>query len=171
MARAVEVRGLQDTLRELRKFNPDLLKELKKDLTKQAQPIFTEAARRLPDVAAPNWGSKGRTGYSRNRAARGYKVSIRASKRVKNMNGSMAVINLTQTNAGGAIWDQAGSRGNYSPPVQRGAQFVRQLDRSSGNAQRGLWPASVSRRKDITREFQASITRLERVTNERLARR
>jgi hypothetical protein len=97
---------MQQTLRELRKFNPDLLKELKKDLTKQAQPIFADTAARMPEVAASHWGSKGRTGYSRARAIRGLKVSVRAAKRVKGMTGSYASINLTQSNAGGAIWDQ-----------------------------------------------------------------
>jgi hypothetical protein len=170
MARQIE--GLQQTLRDLRKFSPELLKELKKDLTRQAQPIFADAARRMPDRPAPNWGSKGRTGYSRARAASGMKVSVRASKRVKDMKGSMAVINLTQTNAGGAIWDQAGARGKYSPPQQRGAQFVEHLNRSTGKkAQRGLWPASVGRRDEIRRDFSGSIRKTEREINLRLARR
>jgi hypothetical protein len=99
------------------------------------------------------------------------KVSVRASKRVKEVRGSMAVVNLTQSNAGGAIWDQAGSRGKYQPPVQRGEAFVRQLDRSSGKAQRGLWPATVARRKTIVRDFESSIRKTEREVNRRLARR
>lgn len=169
---AQQIQGLQRTLRELGKFNPDLLRELKKDLTRQAKPIFADAARRMPDVAAPHWGSKGRTGYSRSRAANGMKVSVRASRRVKGMKGSMAVVNLTQSNAGGAIWDQAGSRGRYTPPQQRGEQFVRHLDRSTGKgAQRGLWPASVNRLDEIRREFTFSIKKTEREVNLRLARR
>jgi hypothetical protein len=32
-----EIRGMQQTLRELRKFNPDLLKELKKDPSLKAR--------------------------------------------------------------------------------------------------------------------------------------
>jgi hypothetical protein len=172
MARTREVKNLQATLKQLAKFNPELLKELKKDLTQQAKPIFADVARRMPQQATPNWGATGRTGYSRDRAMRGLKVSVRSSRRVRGTKGSMAVINLTNTNAGGAIWDQAGSRGNYSPPVQRGQQFVRHLDRSTGRgAQRGLWPASVSRLDEIRDEFTSSIRKTEREINMTLARR
>lgn len=173
MARAGEVKGLQKTLRELRKFNPDLVKELKKDLTKQAQPIFAATAARMPEVAASHWGSKGRTGYSRARAIRGLKVSVRAAKRVKGMTGSYASINLTQSNAGGAIWDQAGSRGKYKPPRQRGIAFNEALTRSSGGyeAQRGLWPSVVARRSEIEMNFRLSIDRTSRIVNLRMQQR
>ena len=172
MARAGEVKGLQQTLRELRKFNPDLVKELKKDLTKQAQPIFAATAARMPEVAASHWGSKGRTGYSRSRAIGGLKVSVRAAKRVKGMTGSYASINLTQSNAGGAIWDQAGSRGKYKPPRQRGIAFNEALTRSSGyKAQRGLWPSVVARRSEIEMNFRLSIDRTSRIVNLRMQQR
>jgi hypothetical protein len=167
-----EIRGMQQTLRELRKFNPDLLKELKKDLTKQAQPIFADTAARMPEVAASQWGSKGRTGYSRARAIRGMKVSVRAAKRVKGIRGSYASINLTQSNAGGAIWDQAGSRGNYQPPRQRGLAFNAALTRSTGRgAQRGLWPSVVARRSEIEMNFRLSIDRTARIVNLRMQQR
>jgi hypothetical protein len=167
-----EIRGMQQTLRELRKFNPDLLKELKKDLTKQAQPIFTATAARMPEVAASHWGSKGRTGYSRARAAGGLKVSIRAAKRVKGIRGSYASINLTQSNAGGAIWDQAGSRGKYQPPRQRGIAFDAALNRSTGRkAQRGLWPSVVAQRSKIEMNFRLSIDRTARIVNLRMQQR
>lgn len=167
-----EIRGMQKTLRELRKFNPDLLKELKKDLTKQAQPIFAATAARMPEVAASQWGSKGRTGYSRARAIRGMKVSVLSAKRVKGISGSYASINLTQSNAGGAIWDQAGSRGNYQPPRQRGVAFNAALTRSTGRgAQRGLWPSVVARRSEIEMNFRLSIDRTSRIVNLRMQQR
>ena len=165
---ANEVKGLQTVLRELREFNPDLLKELKKDLQEQAQPIIKAASARIPDVPARGWSSSGRIGFNKARVTRGMKVSLRASKRVKGVGGSYAVVELVQSNAAGAIWDQAGTRGDYKPPAQRGINFVDALNRSSGRAQRGLWPASVGRRKDIEKSFEASIRATERKANARM---
>jgi hypothetical protein len=165
---ASNVKGLQEVLRELRKFNPDLLKELKDDMQKQAAPIIKAASARVPEVPASGWKNKGRTGFSKAKTTRGMKVSMRASKRVKGTRGSYAVVELVQSNAAGAIWDQAGTRGKYSPPVQRGAAFVDALTRSSGKPQRGLWPASVGRRRDIAKAFEKSIRQTERKANMRM---
>ena len=167
-AGATNVRGLQDVLRELRKFNPDLLKDLRKELQDQAQPIIKAAGNRVPETPARGWSQRGRTGFSKARVQRGMKVSIRSSKRVEGMRGSYAAIEIVQSNAAGAIWDQAGTRGNYKPPTQRGAAFVDALNRSGGKAQRGLWPASVGRRKDIAKAFEATIRSAERKANARM---
>ena len=167
-AGANEVRGLQTVLRELREFNPDLLKELKKDLQEQAQPIIKAASARVPDVPASGWSQSGRVGFAKTRVTRGMKVSMRASKRIKGVRGSYGVVELVQSNAAGAIWDQAGTRGNYKAPTQRGINFVDALNRSSGKAQRGLWPASVGRRKDIAKAFEATIRAAERKANARM---
>ena len=170
MARAQEVEGLQKTLRLLREFDKDLVKDLKKDLTKKAQPIFSDARSRIPDRALSGWSNKGRLGYSPARARSGMKVSVRLSKRVRGMKGSMASVSLSQGNAAGAIFDQAGQRGKYSPPVQRGAAFVDALNRKHGKAQRALWPAAVGKLPEIRRSFIASIKVQESRTNQKLKR-
>lgn len=162
------VRGLQETLRELRKFHPDLLKELRKDLRKTADPIVKDARSRVPAQPASGWREGGRIGFKQSKARSGYKLRMRSSARVSGMKGSAATIDLVQNNAAGAIWDQAGQRGNYKPPTQRGAAFVDALTRSSGKAQRGLWPASVGKRKDLARAFEASIRDAERKANLRM---
>jgi len=165
---ANEVRGLQAVLRELREFNPDLLKDLKKDLQEQAQPIIKAASARVPDVPARGWSQSGRIGFRKTRVTQGMKVSMRASKRIKGVRGSFGVVEIVQSNAAGAIWDQAGTRGRYKAPTQRGINFVEALNRSSGKAQRGLWPASVGRRKDIAKAFEVSIRAAERKANARM---
>lgn len=165
---AVEVRGLQAVLRELRKFNPDLLKDLKKDIEAQAQPIIKAASARVPEKPARGWSRSGRVGFSKARVVRGMRVSMRSSKRMRGIRGSYAVIEIVQSNAAGAIWDQAGTRGRYTVPTQRGINFVDALNRSSGKAQRGLWPASVGRRRDIAKAFEASIRAAERKANARM---
>ena len=170
MARAQEVKGLQQTLRLLREFDKELVKDLKKDLTKKAQPIFIDARSRVPDVALSGWSKKGRLGYSPARARSGMKVSVSAAKRVKGMKGSMASVNLYQGNAAGAIFDQAGQRGKYSPPVQRGQAFVEALNRKHGKAQRALWPAAVGKLPEIRRSFIVSIKIQESKTNQKLKR-
>jgi hypothetical protein len=167
-AGANEVKGLQTILRELRQFNPELLKDLKKDLQEQAQPIIKAAGARVPETPASGWSRNGRIGFDKTRVTRGMKVSMRASKRVRGVRGSYAVVELVQSNAAGAIWDHAGQRGNYKAPTQRGINFVDALNRSAGNAQRGLWPASVARRKDIAEAFEASIRAAERTANARM---
>ena len=169
MARAQEVKGMQKSLRVLREFDKNLIKDLKKDLTKKAQPIFDEARSKVPDVALSGWSKNGRLGYSAARVKSGLRVSVRASRRVRGMQGSMASISLYQGNAAGAIFDQAGQRGNYTPPVQRGAAFVSGLNKH-GNAQRVLWPAAVGKLPDIRRAFIMSIEFQESKTNQKLKR-
>ena len=82
----------------------------------------------------------------------------------------MASISLSQNNAAGAIFDQAGQRGKYSPPVQRGAAFVDALNRKHGKAQRALWPAAVGKLPEIRRSFILSIKLQESQTNQKLKR-
>ena len=168
---ATEVKGLQQVLRELRKFNPDILKEVRKDMKDQAQPIIRAAASRIPAQPASGWKSGGRLGWNKAKAVRGMKVSLRSSKRIRGVRGSYASVELVQSSAPGAVWDQAGQRGNYKAPVQRGANFVDALTRSSGKAQRGLWPASVGKRKDLGKAFEKTIRAAERKANARMAAR
>jgi hypothetical protein len=166
--RGHEVKGLQATLKVMRQFDKSLLKELKKDLTREAQPIFADARSRMPSQPTSHWGSGGRLGWSQTRAQSGFKVSVGVTKRVRGMKGSFAAISLYQANAAGALFDQAGQRGKYKPPVQRGAAFVARLDRDSGKAQRGLWPASLGKMNDVRAAFIRSIHELELVANARM---
>lgn len=62
MGRVKEVDGLQMTLRILRDFDKALIKDLKKDLTKKAEPIFADARSRIPDRALSGWSKTGRLG-------------------------------------------------------------------------------------------------------------
>jgi len=170
MARAGEVKGLQLTFRLLREFDKELVKDLKKDLTKKAEPIFADARSRIPERALSGWSRKGRLGYSPERVRRGFKVSVRVSKRVAGMKGSMASVNLYQANAAGAVFDQAGQRGKYTPPRQRGVAMVDRLNHDYGKAQRALWPAAVGKLPELRLAFMASIKIQESKTNRKLKR-
>lgn len=171
MGRVKEVEGLQMTLRILRDFDKSLIKDLKKDLTKKAEPIFADARSRIPDRALSGWSKTGRLGYSPARVRRGFKVSVITAKRVEGMKGSMAMIRLYQANAGGAVFDQAGQRGKYKPPTQRGIAMVNRLDHDYGKAQRALWPAAVGKLPELRHAFQASINHQEMIYNQKLKMR
>lgn len=162
--------GLNETMKILRKADKVLYKEARKEVIKSADPIVKDARARLMPQAPENWrGWRG--GYSRGAASRGIRARLR-NERVTGFTVTRTIFEVVQNNAGGAIYDNAGSRGNYTPPVQRGANFVDKLDRLSGySAQRALWPAAVKNRDKVHDSFKRATFNMADVLNEELARR
>lgn len=164
------VLGVNETLRTLKRMEPELYKQARKDVVKTADPIIKTARGRLMDQSPKNWvGWRG--GYSRGAASRGIRAQLK-QERVRGFDGRRMIFRVVQNNAGGAIYDNAGSRGNYSAPVQRGQNFVDKLTRQSGySAQRALWPAAVKHRDDVHAAFRRSAFNMADVISEELARR
>ena len=163
---AQEIIGLTQTLDLLRRMDKELLKQAQKELKKTVQPIIMDARARLPEVAASGWSRTGRVGYSRGRASRGLRAQI-GRDRVPGFSGRTTILRAVQSNPGGAIFDNAGSRGNYSPPVQRGAGLVKALNKH-GRAQRSLWPAALKNWGAVQRAVKQASFDMADVINEQL---
>ena len=163
---AQKIIGLSESMEILRGMDKELLKYAQKELKGTVQPMIMDARPRLPEVAASGWSKTGRVGYSRGKASRGIRAQIKRD-RVPGFSGRTTIFRVVQNNAGGAIFDNAGMRGNYSPPVQRGAGLVKALNKH-GRAQRALWPAAVKNRDAVQKAVEQASFSVADVINEQL---
>jgi len=143
----VEIKGLAETLSAMRKFEPDLAKNLNKEVRSFLTPVQKKAQGYFPSSIAglSNWMlvTKGRKinkqssafaavghfpRYNRAIAARGIKIIIGKTK--KNSRGFVTFYRISNITAAGAIYETAGrkhgqSRRAYkSNNPQAGAHFM-----------------------------------------------
>lgn len=165
-----EIIGLRESMRTLGKMDKVMLAESRKEVIKSADPIIKTARSRLPAGPLGNWGNW-RGGYSRGRASRGIRAQLRNEK-VLGYRGTQTVFRVVQNNAGGAIFDNAGSRGDYKAPIQRSLNFVDMLSRRSGHtAQRALWPATLEHGAEVDRRFRSAAFNMSQVIEAELRSR
>ena len=165
-----EIIGLRPALRTLGKMDKVMLDEARKEVIKSAEPIVKTARSRLPNGPLGNWGNW-RGGYNRGKASRGIRAQLR-NERVPGYTGTMTVFRVVQNNAGGAIFDNAGSRGAYKAPVQRSINFVDMLSRRSGHtAQRALWPAAMQHGDEVDKRFRTAAFNMSQVIEDELRSR
>ena len=68
----IEVRGLQESLRELRRLEPDLRKEIGRDIQRLVRPVAQEINRSIPTTAPlSGMNHAGRTGWANRRNVAG----------------------------------------------------------------------------------------------------
>jgi hypothetical protein len=122
MADTIEVHGLNELLRELRKYEPEMYKMIRKELLDGAQPLSSAVGSDFPDKPLKYWHSSGdRRGnakmppYIAGKARRGIKATVVRGGRSK------GVLRLEQRDAGGQVYDAAGSKSM--------SRFVKNLDK------------------------------------------
>lgn len=170
---AAEAEGLADAIRTLGKVDPELKKELVKQMKQAADPLVA-LARSLVPSAKPltNWyGWKG--GFDPSKVKRGIKVSQRNTAQ-RNREGqrqeTIRLLSLQQTNAAGAIYDMAGKAGGHgrgSEGALRGQEMIRKLNEFD-EPSRTLWPAAERKLGDVQNAVREAIEDMERTINEEL---
>lgn len=110
---AIEVKGLQHTLRALQVIDPDAMKAFRRGFREATLPIIEKAKRRVPAKPMSGWGSwdGGSRDWDSNRVKRGLKSQVSVTKR-------RAILRLRSNDAAGAIFENAGSESPTSPFVQ-----------------------------------------------------
>lgn len=121
-------KDLQAAMRAIKKVQPELIKQMRKDIRKEAQPTIKSIKGYLlwldPDVEPFNnsgdsrikkgeliRGRGGKTKWSREAIMRGIRVKFGGPNRKARMGKTQyAIMSIYQANAAGAIYDQAGSR-------------------------------------------------------------
>jgi hypothetical protein len=133
----IEVYGVKEAIKELRKIDPEFRKQLNKNAKEVAAPAVNEAKSEYkPQFLSGmkyRWAPKGsiKFPYEQAKAQRGVKVKIDTSKK------NQGTIVITQTDPAAAIIDMAGKgtgKGN------RGKSFVSNIAKF-GPASRIMWPA------------------------------
>lgn len=107
----IELIGVQDAIKALRKIDPELRKQFNRDAKAIAEPVLSQARAQYPELPlsgmARNWKDKsGRLifPWNANKARRGLRVKIDTSRKSTN------VIYLQQADRAGAVFEAAGRR-------------------------------------------------------------
>jgi hypothetical protein len=118
--RNIEIRGNADLRKALRKFTPDLDKQLKRELGFALRPVVRKAQSYVPAVS-PMRGWEGRSfseggfpTYNATTIARGIKYSTAVSK--PNRDGFTSMARIMNATPLGAIFEQAGIRNPKGQP-------------------------------------------------------
>lgn len=135
----IEIVGLQTLLSDLRKYDKDLYKFVATKLKTAAQPLATKVGAAFP-ASSPleRWHETGRKGpsrlpgYSGSKARRGVRpIVYSGSNRFIGKN--VGILRIQQMDAGGAVFDGAGSA--MKNPL--GNQFIANLDKRTSVKSRG----------------------------------
>jgi hypothetical protein len=116
---AVEIRGNSDLRKALRRFAPDLDKELKTELRKALSPVVRKARGYVEANSMTNWNEKSSsTGmfpkYNAFVISKGIGFSTGVTKR--NKNGFSSMVKIYNKSRAGAIYEQAGVKNPQGQP-------------------------------------------------------
>jgi hypothetical protein len=161
----IDVEGIQDTVHELRKFEPELYKQFQKDLKNEpgVQEVITAIKSRVP-VVSPLSGMEhsGRTRFEKPKV----RVSLRPSVRLNfsNQRSLLKIEAVSPSNAVGfEILDIVGRGPNSGTAKARGM-----LSKLTVPASRYVWRGFEERREAINKAVVSVIDRYAKMVNVKL---
>lgn len=177
----VDVYGVRETLAELRKYERETYNIIEKDLKTSAQPAADAVGKEFPDRPLRNWHrSGGRRGASRMppyTASAKSKVRVAVSTKKPTGIGQHGLIRLQQMDAGGQVYDSAGSAisGGQGSMASAGQRFVSNLDkhlntksRQGKYRSRVMYPATKKNLPLIEKAVEISIRKINGEVQKRL---
>jgi hypothetical protein len=144
--KSVEVSGVKNAIKELRKIDPELRKQFNKDAKEVVRPVIEAAKANYPATflsgmsRAWTQGGKPKFPYSQSKAKSG--VRLKVDTRGK----AVSIINVVQNNPAAVIVDMAGKKGGKS---RRGEVFIANLTEKAGRPSRVMWPAFESNETQV----------------------
>ena len=177
----VDVYGVRETLAELRKYEAETFKRIKADLIQSAKPTADAVGRSFPDEPLLNWHTSGdRKGKARlppyNGSAAKRKVRVAISTKKPTGIGQHGLIRLQQMDAGGQVYDSAGSQTKAArgASASAGQKFISNLDKrslkSSGKKYRSriMYPFTEKNLPLIEKAIEVSIRKIDGEVQKRL---
>jgi len=178
----VEVYGVRETLAELRKYERETYNTIEKDLKLSAKPAAEAVGREFPDEPLLNWHtSGGRKGKARlpeyNGSSAKNKVRVAVSTKKPTGVGQHGLIRLQQSDAGGQVYDSAGSTvgSGRGAGASAGQKFVANLDkhlrvktRKGRYRSRVMYPATEKHLPLIQKAVEISIRKIDGEVQKRL---
>jgi hypothetical protein len=182
MGMKIEVYGVRETLAELRKYERTAYNTIEQDLKLSAKPAADAVGREFPVEPLMNWHtSGGRKGKARlpeyNGAKAKNKVRVAVSTKKPTGIGQHGLIRLQQSDAGGQVYDTAGSvvGGGHGAGATAGQKFVANLDkhlkvktREGRYRSRVMYPATEKHLPLIEKAVEASIRKIDGDVQKRL---
>ena len=177
------ISGLRETFREIRKFEPALVRQTQKKMRDQMSMPLQRAGRdiltsrlRYGDRPMRNWPDRGRLGWNTNRVVNGFKVAV--GGRYQKQTHTWPMMSLRQANPAGAMFDWGGRSKEYIDHrgrQGRGTAFVNNLQANIRFGQikgskysRTVFPAIVRERETIVGELENIVEDLEREITRRV---
>jgi hypothetical protein len=158
----VKIEGVPETLRVLRKIDPDLRREVPDQIKSYAQPMLQEIKAGFPVEMLSGWSSKGRTGYRPGSARWKTTLQFKGSKPRNSPSNSWPLVRVRSKHLAVIIADTA----NKSK-TRQGAAMVTRLQQKHGKNSRFIWPVVEKHQKDIERGIEKAFERYaKRVTKE-----
>jgi len=134
--------GLEQTIRDLKQFNPEALKIMNKEIYQVMKKIQLDARQLIPaTIPLSNWGKPAKEGtewarlqYKPKPARMGVKTKIERQRRKGDVTSRAYLI--INSDAAGAIYETAG-RKNPNGNSPQGAAFIRAIQANSAVTVRG----------------------------------
>jgi hypothetical protein len=178
----VDVYGVRETLAELRKYEVETFKTIKKDLMLSAQPAAVAVGREFPDEPLMNWHSSGdRKGKARmppySVSAARSKVRVAVVTKQPRGQSQYGLIRLQQMDGGAQVYDSAGSvtAGGQGSMATAGQKFISNLDkhlttksRQGRYRSRVMYPATQKHLPLIENAVEVSIRKIDGEVQRRL---
>ncbi len=176
----IEVYGVAQAVRELRKLEPTLYRQLVKDLKSSAKPLAEAVANEFPDEPLVNWegdGSRGANDFpSYNTSAVRARVRPAVMTSKPKAPSQYGILRIEQMDAAGAIYDSAGSKTAAGRDTD-GGRFIMNLDKrlktksSKGNTRsRVLYPKTQKYLPLVFPAIQRTITATEKEVQDSIMR-
>ena len=167
----VEVDGLNDALRTLRYIDPQLRRQVDKEMKETVGRDIIPFARRLyPSTDRVSNAAKFPRGlsYKQTTAQRGVKLRIKTTGRQDQISGLF----LTNSNGAGVIFSTAGKKTRGTAPTRdngsgNSAGFIKMLSRF-GEPMRALWPAVLEKRDTLESNVNKAVDDLMKTINKEL---
>jgi hypothetical protein len=159
---AIEVRGLKETLQEIRNLDKMLFNEIIKDLKNTAKPYETKIKEAFP-TKSPLKGAvgNGRTNYNQSQITVKTKFS---NRRPKGNRASNLLKVVVEGNVGAVIFDLAGKK-NPNGLTRSGKIMIAKLRKSPS---RYVWPAAEQNFNLIEKSIVESILNASKIVNKNL---
>ena len=178
----VDVYGVRETLAELRKYEAQTFKRIKDDLIQSAKPAAEAVGRKFPEEPLMNWHSSGGRLSSKSRlppynaASARSKVKVVVMTKKPRNQAQYGLIRLQQMDAGGQVYDTAGSAtlGSQGSAASAGQKFISNLDKrgvkskANGFRSRIMYPQTKKNLPLIEKAVEASIRKIDSEVQKRL---
>jgi len=158
---AVQVKGLKPALAEIKQYQPEVFKQLRKDMRTDVKPLVTKIQSAIPRIA-PLSGMQRQTGRKSWDATNPQAIGIGTPTSMRGKNQADILV-LSERSAAVSITDWAGMRGNSTAPHKK---FAQNLTRKTGKkAQRYGWRVTMQNMDLVIDISRRIIDRVNEKTN------
>jgi hypothetical protein len=156
------IAGVNEMIRELKQIEPELYKQLRKDLITDVKPLYQIIKSRIP-IQAPLSGM-----YNNGRLGWGKVVRVTTKINLKKRRGFTSLVSLKTTNAVVEMIDRAGSK-NPQGASKSGASMISYLPRlNPPSTSRYIWPAVEKYVPQIIEAANKTLERYSKIKNRNL---